>query len=181
MNHDGKYSRLYWEVVDDDRFVGIYDNDHHFATYIRLLLIADGAWPASGHLPLGVRRASTEALSDCGLIELLPSGRFRVHGLDSERNARASSARIGAGVRWHGERNATDMPRQDETSIDKTRQLPPTPINGGGSSRQNGTNPRAIAQASATERRRAKSAIHQRYLRGEINEAQERAEYEALS
>ena len=70
---DGPYARLYLSLIDDEKFETIYDNDHHFAAWCRLLMIAEAAWPASGHLPRSTRRASIRALTDAGLIDILPS------------------------------------------------------------------------------------------------------------
>jgi len=115
----GPYSRVYWSVVDDDKFASIYDDDHHLATWLRLLMIADAAHPASGIIPLGTNRRSVVALAEAGLIDLGTGSRYRVHGLASEREMRTQSARNAAASRWHSEGNA--KPMLDETSIDKTR------------------------------------------------------------
>jgi len=91
MSERAAYSRVYWSIVDDPKFISIYDDDHHLASWLRLLLIADQAHPASAHLPANVRRQSVTALADCGLIDL--SGqRYRVHGLDAERERRRLAA-----------------------------------------------------------------------------------------
>lgn len=100
MSDDRKYVRIYAGVVDDERFVGIYDDDHHWATYTRLLMLADAAWPASAPLPRSARRASVAALSAAGIIELGTADRFRIHGLDPERQRRADHARSAAENRW---------------------------------------------------------------------------------
>lgn len=121
MSDDRKYSRLYWSVIDDARFVGIFEDDHHWATYTRLLMIAEGVWPSSAHLPTTARRASVAALASAGILELGTAGRFRIHGLDAERNARGTAARNAAALRWHSERNADPMPRRDEHRQAETR------------------------------------------------------------
>jgi hypothetical protein len=89
------YARLYLDLVDDPKFAGIYENDHHFAAWCRLLMIAEGAWPASAHLPSGrlARPSSVRVLSESTLIDARPGDRYRVHGLDNEREARADRAR----------------------------------------------------------------------------------------
>lgn len=96
----GEYVRVYLTVVDDDRFAGIYDDDHHWATYTRLLMLADIAWPASASLPRSARRASVAALVTAGIVELGASDRFRIHGLDPERQRRSDHARSAAEYRW---------------------------------------------------------------------------------
>lgn len=92
MSERAAYSRVYWSIVDDPKFVSIYDDDHHLAAWLRVLLIADQAHPASAHLPTNVRRASVKALADAGLIDLQPNHRYRVHGLDAERERRKIAA-----------------------------------------------------------------------------------------
>lgn len=94
MNDRQPYSRVYWTIVDDAKFDTIYDNDAHLAAWLRLLLIAEQAHPASAHLPANVRKASVAALVDVGLIHVIGS-RFRLNGLDAERSRRSDAARVG--------------------------------------------------------------------------------------
>lgn len=131
------YSRHYHELVDDPKFREVYPDDRHYACWSRLLMLADQAWPASAPIPASARAASVRKLADVGLIDLLPSGRFRMHGLDAERRVRSQSAKDAADARWesvrnadgnadgNAERNATAsdvrMPRRDETSRDEKR------------------------------------------------------------
>lgn len=91
MSERAAYSRVYWSIIDDPKFATIYDDDHHLAAWLRLLLIADQAHPASAHLPSNVRRASVKALADVGLVDLT-AGRYRIHGLDAERGRRREAA-----------------------------------------------------------------------------------------
>lgn len=94
------YSRHYWRLVDDDKFKEVYPDDHHFATWSRLLMLADQAWPASAHLPASARRMSVKKLADVGLIVLLPGGRFRMKGTNAERARRSQLAKDAADIRW---------------------------------------------------------------------------------
>ncbi len=123
MGEPMKYVRVYYSIIDDERFEGVYDDDHALALWLRLLLIADATWPAPAHLPHGHRKAALRALADAGLVELLPGARYRVHGLDRERDMRTQSARNAAALRWQSERsqhaNAEVMPRRAETSRDE--------------------------------------------------------------
>jgi hypothetical protein len=52
-----QYVRVYYSVVDDERFTGVYDTPH-LATWLRLLLLADAMWPASAYVPATERKAS---------------------------------------------------------------------------------------------------------------------------
>jgi hypothetical protein len=92
MSERAAYSRVYWSIVDDPKFASIYDTDAHLAAWLRLLLIADQAHPASAHLPVTVRKSSVTELARVELIDLLPGGRYRVHGLDAERARRREAA-----------------------------------------------------------------------------------------
>jgi hypothetical protein len=92
MSERAPYSRVYWAIIDDEKFKSIYDDNNHLASWMRLLLIADQAWPASAHMPANVRRASVAALSKAELIDLLEGGRYRIRGLDAERARRRMAA-----------------------------------------------------------------------------------------
>ena len=60
---DRPYSRHYHELVDDAKFADIYPDDHHYACWSRLLMLADQAWPASAHIPATARKASVAKLA----------------------------------------------------------------------------------------------------------------------
>lgn len=125
------YSRVYWRAVDDPKFVDVWDDDRALATWLRLLVYADMAWPASGSLYHGIHRPSLEKLVRVGLVDVQGSTRYRIHGLDKEREQRSTHAR-GAAVARHeqpasnprasGEHpvsSAQGMPSQAEQSKDK--------------------------------------------------------------
>lgn len=116
---DGKYVRVYYSVINDERFAAIYNDARHFGTWLQLLLIADAMYPADCPIPAYINRASFKALTECGLVEIRAHLHFKMHGLASEREMRAQSARSAAAVRWQSERNAERMPRQDKTRQDK--------------------------------------------------------------
>jgi hypothetical protein len=123
MSERAPYSRVYWSVVDDPKFVSVYDDDRHLATWLRLLIAADALWPASCPMPGNARKASVAALVDAGLIDLGTGYRFRVHGLDAERGRRRDAARTGTKGHPDGTQTGTERvsrpgtkPRQDETS-----------------------------------------------------------------
>lgn len=95
MSERAPYSRVYWAIADDPKFASIYDDNDHLATWLRLLLQADGQWPASAPVPASARKGSVKALVDAGLVDLVSGGRFRIHGLDAERGRRREAARTG--------------------------------------------------------------------------------------
>lgn len=128
------YSRVYWEVIDDPKFADVWDDDRAIASWLRLLLAADMAWPASAQVYHGVHRPSLDKLVRVGLVDLQPGSRYRIHGLDKERQARSGQAATAAAARWdeqptgnadgmrpHPVSNAQGMPSKDETRRDEQK------------------------------------------------------------
>lgn len=115
---DRAYVRVYYSIIDDPKFATVYDNDRHLATWLRLLMTADPVWPASAQLPASAKPASVAELIRVGLVDLTSGGRFRIHGLDAERNDRHEQARSASNARWNARSNATAsgvrMPNQTE-------------------------------------------------------------------
>ena len=93
-NDDRKYVRVYYSVIDDPRFEHVYADDAALAAWLRMLLDADAMWPASASLPRGLTRRVLRVLCESGLIEV-SADRFRIHGLDAERQRRAEAGRVG--------------------------------------------------------------------------------------
>ena len=134
------YSRIYWCVMDDTKFDGIREDVRLFGSWSLMLVVADMAWPAPAFVPPAVPPRALASLVDCGLIDLLTGRRYRVHGLDAEREKRSQLARNAAAMRWHSGRNADDVLDEDETRT-RRDEIPPPPTSGG--KRKDGTNPRA--------------------------------------
>lgn len=107
MSERSPYSRVYWTIRNDPRLADIYPSDAFLATWTRLLIAADMSWPAPADLPASVRRSSLTALCAAGVIELLPGGLFRFHGLDSERGRRREAAQASAARRTGTGREAS--------------------------------------------------------------------------
>jgi len=104
---DRPYSRVYWEVIDDLRFVGIYDSDRNLSTWIRLLIGADAMYPSAAPLPRGASGAAVSALIGAGLVEMVGKDHYRLHGMASERASRSDRGRAG------GIQRATSAVRDD--------------------------------------------------------------------
>jgi hypothetical protein len=98
---NGRYARVYLDIVSDPKFATVYSDDHHLATWLRLLLLADAAWPAPVCVPRSVSQASLDHLASVGLIDLMPADMFRIHGLDPERQRRSDHAVLANERRWH--------------------------------------------------------------------------------
>lgn len=160
MSERAPYSRVYWSIVDDPKFLGIYDDDHHMATWLRLLIAADALWPASCPIPGNARKASVAALVEAGLIDLGTGYRFRVHGLDAERGRRRDAARTPP---KRGADGTQTVPERDLGPGPKTRQDEPSRAE---PTRANGVNHdgRADLEAFLILRRRAPTPKQRRLL-----------------
>jgi hypothetical protein len=103
------YVRVYYRVIDDPKFRDVFDDDARLACWLRLLLIADGTYPAPAPIPAGIKRAALAHLVSSGIIDLEPGGRYRVHGMEPERSRRSSQAEMAARKRWDARNDATAM------------------------------------------------------------------------
>lgn len=126
----GDYSRIYHSIIDDPRFVTVMGDDAAGWTWVKLLIGAEQAWPASAFLPRWVKRRPLAVLVDAGIVEL-DVDKYRIHGLDPERQRRHDHAKDAAGKRWGrlstppgtapGNAPGTAQPMLDETSRDEQR------------------------------------------------------------
>jgi hypothetical protein len=98
----GPFSFVYASIITDPKFGTIYCDDHHLATWLRLLLQADGTYPAPAPIPRSASEASLSALVAAGIIDMVPPDHYQVHGLKAERDRRSSRARDAAWARWSG-------------------------------------------------------------------------------
>lgn len=89
------YSRIYWSVMDDDKFDGIREDVRLFGAWSLLLIVADMAYPSPAFLPPTVSRSILNRLQEAELVDILPGHRYRIHGLAAERERRSGSARVG--------------------------------------------------------------------------------------
>lgn len=111
------YVRVYYRIVEDERFQSVYPDDRALATWLRLLIVADGAYPAAASIPRSVNQKSVAKLVEAGLVELVGTDHFRIHGLESERSRRSEMGRRAASMRWQSEGNAPVMrPHPDASS-----------------------------------------------------------------
>jgi len=86
------YSRVYWSIMSDEKFDAIRDDCRVMGAWLLLLVQADMSHPAPAYLPRTVPSTSARKLADAGLIDLLAGHRYRIHGLDAERERRRSAA-----------------------------------------------------------------------------------------
>lgn len=104
------FVRVYYSVMGDDpKFAQVYDDDARFACWVRLLLVADACYPAPAPIPAGIKKAALAFLVKVELVDLLPGSRYRIHGLQAERERRSERAAASARKRW-SDANAVQAP-----------------------------------------------------------------------
>ena len=103
-----EYVRVYQDVVDDEKFAGM--DLQAFGGWLRLLMIADAAWPASAFLPgpAVVPDDVVDDLASRAIVDLLPGHRFRIHGLDRERETRKTASSKASEARWMRAQSPSD-------------------------------------------------------------------------
>jgi hypothetical protein len=133
MSERAPYSRVYWSVMDDPKFDGIYEDDAAFALWMRLLMNADALWPAPAPLHRTAKPKALAKLVEAGIVDLLPRDRYRIHGLDAERGRRRDAARTGGksdpnGTQTGGKREPNGSPARAlaEPSQAETRKAEPS-------------------------------------------------------
>lgn len=110
MSERQPYSRIYWSVLYDEKFVEVRSDMRHFGSWSLMLVVADMAYPAPAFVPPTVPKRSLEKLAEVHLIDRLDGGMFRVRGLTKEREGRSGTARANATARWSGSNgNANGM------------------------------------------------------------------------
>lgn len=121
MSDRRPYSRVYWEVMDDEKFDGVREDVRLFGSWSLLLVVADMAWPSPAFVPPTVPKAALAVLSERGLVDLMPGHRFKLRGLAAERTRRSDSARNAAALRWQREGNAETMPRRGRDEAEQSQ------------------------------------------------------------
>lgn len=138
---DRRYARFYYpEFIKD--YPSVYADDSAFATWMRLLVVAEQMWPMPVELPRSVRKRGLAPLLEAGLVEV-DGTYFTIRGLDAERTRRRDSGRKGAAVRWDsgGNANASANAMPSTSTSTSKAEIPPPPAERG--LRSEGTNPRS--------------------------------------
>ncbi len=103
------YSRLYHRIMTE--YPSVWKSDAQLALFLRLLVAAEKYYPEWP--PANRRNGAYQSLVEAGLVlEKNGTDGYTIRGLRAERERRSHAARIAAASRW-------EMPRRDETSIDK--------------------------------------------------------------
>jgi hypothetical protein len=93
-SRDDPYSRVYHRFSDE--FPSVFDDDRAVAAWLRLLLIADAAWPTRPPIPATVNRKALSVLQGAGLV-VVERGYYTMLGLDKQRTERRDKA-VSAGL-----------------------------------------------------------------------------------
>lgn len=115
-----------------DEYPEVYADDHAYAWWCRLRDEADKAWPSSAVLPAIPKKVITQLESarqllpdgsrvDAPLLFLLPGGRYRVRGMDKQREERQARGKAGADARWGRPADADAMRTHSDRSANGMR------------------------------------------------------------
>lgn len=94
-----RYVRVYYRILEDPKFAAVYPDDPRLATWLRLLMAADNAWPHPAPIPRTVDPDAFAFLVDVGLVDLATNDLYRIHGLDAERMRRREQGVAGGMAR----------------------------------------------------------------------------------
>lgn len=100
---DDPYVRVYYRALHDVRFRDL--SAAAWGHWVRLLVIADGMYPAAAPLPRWTESEPLRELREAGIIEQ-DGDYFRIHGMEPERAKRSEAAAFAADVKHHGSEEA---------------------------------------------------------------------------
>lgn len=106
---DDRYARVRFSIMDDPKFDGIRETPALLGSWVLCLVVAEMAWPSPAFPPPWVTRSAFAHLVDAGLVDPMPNGCYRIHGLDAERSRRKDQAVHASNARW----NAPSSPRSN--------------------------------------------------------------------
>jgi len=146
----------------------VYADDAAFATWMRLLVVAEKAWPLTPELPRSARSKPVQTLVDAGLVAIGPDYTYALRGHDAERTRRNAAGNAGAHARWNANAHAIASPNAMLVREREEKETTPPPQVGrranGTNPRATGTNPRAAGTSPRQEReaqKRGPSALHE--------------------
>lgn len=114
---EGRYVKIYQSIVDDPMFERVYTNDHAFAVWVRMLMLADVIYPIRPPMPS--RNPTVRLLIEVGLVVERPLNTYSVRGLEAERERQSEQGRRAANMRWHSGRTARAMPPEPKTEPER--------------------------------------------------------------
>lgn len=96
---DAEYSRIYWTIVDDQKFAEVYEDDRRWAAYVRLLMAAEATYPSAAPIPRWLADDVLAYLCEVRIVEVVRGQSYRIVGLQTEREGRISGRAVGGTVR----------------------------------------------------------------------------------
>jgi hypothetical protein len=90
---ENPFVRVYYSIIDDEKFATVYADDRRLATWLRLLIAADAMYPAPAPVPRACHAPTLAHLVGLRLVELVGAEHFRVVGLAKERSGRYAGGR----------------------------------------------------------------------------------------
>jgi hypothetical protein len=129
----GEFVMVRFDIEDDERLAEIYPDDANLGLWLRLLMLADHAWPKPAYIPRSTNKRRLQTLVDAGVVVLVDGDRYHFHGLDAERQRRVDSSKAALDARWHTARTtSSDTPRtasrSTETIPARAAAPPPPPL-----------------------------------------------------
>jgi len=103
------YANVYFAIGSDERLARIFPDDALLGLWLRLLILAEQAWPEPAYLPRSVTRRKLAVFLEAGVLELVDADRFRFHGLDAERTRRVEHGKAAADARWSARGDAPSI------------------------------------------------------------------------
>lgn len=99
-----RFLRFYFPEFQRD-YPAVYRDDAAFAAFIRLLALAETAWPATPELPRSIRPKALRLLVENRLVKVAGHS-FELRGFVKERTTRSENGRNAAAVRWDSDSSA---------------------------------------------------------------------------
>jgi hypothetical protein len=87
-----RFTRIPYAFLDDPAYEDVYADDTRFATWVRLWMAADNAWPAPAPIPRSVNAEAFDFLTKAGLVIVGRSDHYRMTGMDDMQVARPGRA-----------------------------------------------------------------------------------------
>ena len=111
------FVKVYRGILRDPKFVEVRSDRACLGTWLLLLLEADAFWPDPASLPRWAEQDHIDLLERVGLVIVEADDRYRIKGLDAERNAQRTKASHAAQSRWHSAEHGASNAPSDAPSI----------------------------------------------------------------
>lgn len=121
------FARLYYVDLRRD-YPDVWKDNDTFATYARLLSLADATWPLVPEVPRSEKRPHVEKLIASSLVQMVSEFGYQIKGFDAERSARSDAASNAARIGWASRRayaDAMPTPVQHNTTQRPLRVIDP--------------------------------------------------------